>query len=87
MIGRTGLLDRKTLTKAQIEDVSNTQVSEELWSEKEELVELTLLIGLYTSVSTVVALARPEPGTCTCFACGLYRSIAARQLTMASVRL
>ena len=53
-------MDRKTLTKAQIEDVSNTQVSEELWSEKEELVQLTLLIGLYTSVSMVVALARPE---------------------------
>jgi len=27
---------------------------------EEELVELTLLIGLYTSVSMVVALARPE---------------------------
>ncbi|MGB8330433.1 MAG: carboxymuconolactone decarboxylase family protein [Polyangiales bacterium] len=126
VIGRTGLLDRKTfppalrellilrtcvaarndyefnlhektisemmgLTRAQIDDVKNTQVSEELWSEKEralialvdglvehidvdqlvfdearrhfaeeELVELTLLIGLYTSVSMVVALARPE---------------------------
>lgn len=126
LIGRTGLLDRKTfapalrellilrtcvaarneyefnlhvktisemmgLTKAQIEDVRSAQVSEELWSEKEralvalvdglvdrldveqpvfdearrhfteeELVELTLLIGLYTSVSMVVALAKPE---------------------------
>jgi alkylhydroperoxidase family enzyme len=127
IIGRTGLLDRKTfpsalrellilrtcvaahndyelnlhvktisemmgLTKAQIADVQNPVVSEDLWSGKEralvalvdqlvehidvaqpvfdearghftdeELVELALLVGLYTSVSMIVALARPEP--------------------------
>ena len=126
VIGRTGLLDRKTfppplrellilrtcvaarndyelhlhvstisemmgLSKDQIADIQNAEVSDTLWSEKErslialvddlvsgiqvtqpvfdevhrlfsdaELVELTLLIGLYTSVSMVVALARPE---------------------------
>lgn len=126
LIGRTGLLNRKTipshlrellilrtcviarndyefnlhvqtisetmgLTKAQIEDVKEEKVSDELWSVQEkaliqlidglvntidvaqpvfeearrhfsesELVEMVLLVGLYTGVAMIVALARPE---------------------------
>ncbi len=126
LIGRTGLLNRKTipsnlrellilrtcviarndyefnlhvqtiseimgLTKAQIEDLKEKKVSEELWSDQEralihlidglvnrievtqpvfdearshfseaELVELVLLVGLYTGVAMIVALAKPE---------------------------
>jgi len=79
------------LSKAQIADVREQEMSSELWSERElalvalvdelvttiqvsdatferarkhfneeELVELTLLVGLYTAVSMVVALAKPE---------------------------
>ncbi len=126
LIGRTGLLNRKTiapklrellilrtcvrarndyefnlhvqtiselmgLAKAQIEDLKEDRVSEELWTGQEralihlidelvarievsqpvfddarrhfseaELVELVLLVGLYTGVAMIVALARPE---------------------------
>ena len=126
LIGRTGLLNRKTiapklrellilrtcvrarndyefnlhvqtiselmgLAKAQIEDLKEEQVSDELWTGQEralihlidglvarievsqpvfeearrhfseaELVELVLLVGLYTGVAMIVALAKPE---------------------------
>lgn len=83
--------ERMGLNKAQIADLRNTKVSEDLWPDRDralialidglvdrievsqsvfdqarrhfseaELVELTLLVGLYTSVAMVVALARPE---------------------------
>jgi alkylhydroperoxidase family enzyme len=79
------------LTRAQIEDLKQEQVRDELWSDQEralihlidglvsrievtqpvfdearrhfseaELVELVLLVGLYTGVAMIVALARPE---------------------------
>ena len=126
IIGRTGLLDRKTfptrlrellilrtcvaarneyefnlhvrtisqvmgLTKPEIDDVKNPDVDQALWAPRElallalidglvdnievkpavfsnarehfsdeELLELTLLVGLYTAISMVVALANPE---------------------------
>jgi 4-carboxymuconolactone decarboxylase len=83
--------EKMGLTRAQIADLRNTKVSEDLWSDREralialidglvegidvsrpvfdearrhfsesELVELTLLIGLYTSVAMLVALVKPE---------------------------
>jgi alkylhydroperoxidase family enzyme len=126
LIGRTGLLNRKTiapklremlilrtcvvarndyefnlhvqtiselmgLSKAQIEDLKQEEVNDDLWSDQQralihlidelvrrievtqpvfeearrhfseaELVELVLLVGLYTGVAMIVALARPE---------------------------
>jgi hypothetical protein len=79
------------LTKAQIADLKEEEVSDELWSNQEqalihlidglvngievsqpvfdearrhfseaELVELALLVGLYTGVAMIVALAKPE---------------------------
>lgn len=78
------------LTKAQIADLKEEQVSDDLWSDQEqalihlidglvdrievtqpafdearrhfseaELVELALLVGLYTGVAMIVALAKP----------------------------